>query len=129
MLQQRQQRNRRQFLRHRLDQQAEEHRRRRIGELLAGAVVSHHTVAQQFGRHAACQVAIRCHQGRPCPRRFQRVAQHQGDGGGFLLLVGRGKQRHAVDRRRCRIAPLDQFAGRQHGAAQGRAAGRYHGVG
>ena len=72
-------------------EQAQEHRGRRFGERLAGAVVGHHAVAQQFGADPAGQVAVRRDQRGARARRFQRVAQHQRDGGGFLLLVGRGQ--------------------------------------
>ena len=73
MLQQRQQRDRREVIGHRARQQAQEHGGRRFGQGLARAVVGDDAVTRQRGGHPPGQFAVRRDQRGGAARRFHRL--------------------------------------------------------
>ena len=125
MLQQRQQRHRRQLFRHGAGQQPQEHRRGRVRQGFAGAVIGDDAEAGQLRRHPHGQLPVRRDQRRPRARHLQRIAQHQRDRRRLLLLIRRGQPEQAPQvlrwgwrLSRCRRAPFRQRLCRQQRRAE-----------
>ena len=98
MLEQREQRYRRQILGDRSHQKAEKDGGRRLRDRLARAVIGDHAVAQQLGGHPTGKLAIRRDQRGPRSEPFERLAQHQRDRGCFFVLVGGVERAQASQR-------------------------------
>ena len=88
MLQDCEQRRRREAIRHHARHQAQKCRCRRIGQGRAGAVISGDAMAREFCRHTPRQIAIRRDQGSALARDLHRFAQQKRNGSGFLLRIG-----------------------------------------
>ena len=89
MLEHREQRNRRQSIRGGAREQTQEGGGRRVRERLAGAVVDDDAVAGELGGDAEGELAIGGDKGGSGVRALQGVAEGEGDGDGFFLLVCR----------------------------------------
>ena len=91
----------------------------RVGEGLAGAVVDDDAVAGEFGGDAQRELAVRGDEGGAGAAVFERLAQGDGDGDGFFLLIGGFEQAEAVGDGVERVAPEVEGGGGEHGAGDG----------
>ncbi len=88
MLEQRQQRHRRQAVQRGLGGEPREHAGRRVGQRVAAGIVDRHVPARQRRQHAAGQRAVGRHQRGGLVRLVHRLAQRHRDGQRLLLGVG-----------------------------------------
>ena len=107
MLEQRQQRHRRELLRARLRQRQQQRAGRKLRQRPAGGIVRIDAPALEMRGDARGQVAVRRHQRRGAPRRLDRLAQRDGDGLRFLGGVRSLDRAHILERalRRRHVRP------------------------
>ena len=98
MLEQRQQRHRRQAVQRGFGGEPREHAGRRVGQRVAAGIVHRHVPARQRRQHAAGQRAVGRHQRGGLAWNLHRLAQRDRDGQRFLLGIGGFDHRDAFDR-------------------------------